>query len=802
MQEALKKEQPESIFIPYSSHVTENVIKTNTGDYVMTLRLQGAPHESADISDLNAWQDKLNGFLRNIASPTISVWTHTVRRKYDRYPKGEFKNEFARKLDEKYKQSMLTNDLFINELYLSLIYRPEPNKALSIVSNIVAAIVSAKSKSRDVEKQKEAIEIIEEYAETAMMALIRYEPKKLGLYSFNETLFSEPLQLYSFLIDGEWHRFPVPKNKISNVLATSRPFFGKAGSIAVKTPASVHHAAILAIQEYPSLTYGGILDDLLSIPYPIVITQSFTFISKQAAVGRMSRQKDRMIAAGDVAISQIGDIENALDDLVSNTFVMGSHHLSIVIRAEETKQLSSAITSVGAILSDVGMKWAREDLAASSAYWAQLPANFKYRPRLSDITSRNFAGFTSFHNFPTGRIDGNQWGDAVMMFKTTSQSPYFFNFHRTEVINNKIDKNHRDLANTMVIGKSGGGKTVLEMMMLAQATKFDQEEDPATFILFDKDLGASIGIRALGGKYYPLKKGLPSGFAPLKLEPTKANIAFLDKFVRKLVYRADMPLSPAQEKELINALHGVMEQPVEDRSLEVLLQYLDPTDPNGIAARLQKWCSHGANGWLFDNERDDFSLTGSTIYAFDVTEFIEDDELNVLVSMYLFHKIEALIDGRRIAIFMDELWKLLVDDYFEDLIENKLKTIRKQNGFLVTFTQSPKDTLRSKISHSLVEQTATKIFLTNPDASREDYVEGFKLTNREFELVKSFGEHSRKCLIKQGENSVVVELNLKGFDDELAVLSSNTATASLVENLVEELGDDPQYWLPEFHKRR
>jgi len=96
MQEALKKEQPESIFIPYSSHITENVIKTHTGDYVMTLRLQGAPHESADISDLNAWQDQLNGFLRNIASPTISVWTHTVRRKYDRYPKGEFKNEFAR----------------------------------------------------------------------------------------------------------------------------------------------------------------------------------------------------------------------------------------------------------------------------------------------------------------------------------------------------------------------------------------------------------------------------------------------------------------------------------------------------------------------------------------------------------------------------------------------------------------------------------------------------------------------------------------------------------------------------------
>ena len=798
MLDAFKTEQDIERFIPYTNHVTENIIKTENDDFIVTLRLEGAPHESADISDLNAWQEQLNGFMRNIASSNVALWTHVVRRKFDRYPEGEFKNEFARKLNEKYKKNMLANALFVNELYLTIVYRPEPNKALSLLSKISSLLV----KNDAEEYHLDAISKVEEYAQTALAALVRYEPKLLGFYTFNGVDFSEPLQLYSFLIDGEWNRFPKPQKKINRLFASSRPYFGKGGSVAIQTPTSSHHAAVLAIEEYPSITHGGMLNDLLSIPYPLTISQSFTFISKQSAIGRMTRQKDRMIAAGDIAVSQILDIEDALDDLQSNRFVMGAHHLSLVLRAEDTKQLSAAITASGAILSDMGMKWTRESIGATAAYFAQLPANFSFRPRLSDISSRNFASFSSFHNFPTGRINNNQWGDAVMMFKTTASSPYFFNFHRTEVVNGKIDKNHRDLANTMVVGKSGGGKTVLEMMMLAQATKFDQEGDPATFILFDKDLGASVGVRALDGKYYPLKKGVASGFAPLKLEPTKANISFLDKFVRKLVYRADMPLSPAQEKELINALHGVMEQPIEDRSLDLLLQYLDPTDPSGIAARLSKWCSHGANGWLFDNKTDSFSLTGSNIYAFDVTEFIEDDALNVLVSMYLFHKIEGLMDGRRIAIFMDELWKLLVDDYFEDLIENKLKTIRKQNGFLVTFTQSPKDTLRSKISHSLVEQTATKIFLTNPQASREDYVDGFKLTNREYELIRSFGEHSRQCLIKQGENSVVVELDLKGFDDELAVLSSNTATANLVEELVEELGEDPKNWLPEFHKKR
>lgn len=797
MQSALKKERELSEFIPYTSHVTENIIKTENDDYILTLRLQGAAHESADISQLNSWHEQLNGFLRNVASENIAIWSHIVRRQYDRYPAGNFSNEFAGKLNEKYKEAMLSKKLFINELYISLVYRQSPNKASSFVSKFVP-----KTKKTLTEEQEDAIHELEEACETAITALNRYEPERLGFYSYNDRLFSEPLQLYAFLIDGEWHRFPVPKTSIKEVLATSRPFFGKAGSIAIKTPSSSHHAAVLAIQEYSSMTYGGILDDLLNVPFPLVVSQSFTFIGKQAAVGRMTRQKDRMIAAGDVAVSQIADIEQALDDLVSNRFVMGTHHLTITIRSEDAKELSKAISTTGAILSDVGMKWAREDVSAFAAYYAQLPANFKYRPRLSDISSRNFAAFSCCHNFPTGRISGNQWGNAVMMFRTTSNSPYFFNFHQTEVIDNKIDKNHRDLANTLIIGKSGGGKTVLEMMMLAQSTKFDEPDDPATFILFDKDFGASIGIRAMGGKYFPLKSKVPTGLAPLKMENTPDNVAFLDQLIKKLTYRDDSPFTPVQENEIHEALNGVMSLPKEHRSLSALLQFLDPTDSNGIGARLKKWCKGGANGWVFDNDEDTFELTGSNIFGFDVTNFIDNDELNTPITMYLFHKVEKLIDGRRLIVFLDEFWKLLADPYFEDLVENKLKTIRKQNGFLVPITQSPAEMLKSRISASLIEQTATKIFLPNPEASRSDYVDGMKLTNREYELIKNFSEKSRLCLIKQGQNSVVAELNLKGFDDELAVLSGNTATSELAERIVEELGHDPAVWLPEFHKQR
>lgn len=799
----VKNEETTASFIPYSSHVTQNAVKLASGDYIQTIRVQGAAHESADVQDINAWHDQLNGFMRNISSPHVAVWSHVVRREYGEYPGGEFAPGFCRDFNDKYRAHMAGDRMLVNELYLTVVYRPQPVKAAKLFD------VFGKKDPKELEqRQLEELENLRDLTGAAMSALDRYEPELLGCYEHNGVMFSEVLEFLSFLVDGEWRRFPLPRAEIREVLATARPFFGKGGLMAFKGPTRTQYAGIVTIQEYPSITCPGILNELLGMPFEFVLAQSFTFLSKPVAVGRMKRQQARLINAGDVAISQVEDIDEALDDLTSNRFVMGAHSLSLVIKADDQKTLNDYINEAGTALSDSGMKWAREEAAIAGAFWAQLPGNFDYRVRVGDITSRNFAGFSSLHNYPIGRIRNNQWGDAVMMFKTTSGAPYYFNYHKGEpgTANNsaKLDPNHKDLANTVVIGKSGTGKTVLEMVLLAQTQKFSQPDKGKRLscVLFDKDLGASVGVRAMGGRYYPLKNGVPSGFNPFHMEPTPNNLTFLETLIKQLVKHDGLPITPKQEREIAQAIAGVMGAAKPKRRLGAVLEFLDPTDENGLHIRLARWCRGGALGWLFDNAEDSLRLDDCTMVGFDVTEFLDNNETRTPTIMYLFHRIESLIDGRRIPIFMDEFWKLLDDEAFEDLAKNKLVTIRKQDGFLVMFTQSPKQVLKSPIAFAVIEQTATKIFLPNPEADYDDYVNGFKLTEREFEIVKGLGEKSRQFLIKQGQNSVVAELNLRGFDDELAVLSGNTATSLLAEKLVAELGEDPAVWLPEFHRIR
>jgi type IV secretion system protein VirB4 len=152
---------------------------------------------------------------------------------------------------------------------------------------------------------------------------------------------------------------------------------------------------------------------------------------------------------------------------------------------------------------------------------------------------------------------------------------------------------------------------------------------------------------------------------------------------------------------------------------------------------------------------------------------------------------------------IDEFWKALQDEGFRDLAQNKLKTIRKQNGLMLFATQSPRDAIVSPIAHTIIEQCPTQVFLPNSRGDRADYVDGFKLTEREFELIaRELSVESRRFIVKQGHNSVVAELNLNGFDDELAVLSGRTANVELADAVRAEVGDRSENWLPIFHQRR
>ncbi len=142
------------------------------------------------------------------------------------------------------------------------------------------------------------------------------------------------------------------------------------------------------------------------------------------------------------------------------------------------------------------------------------------------------------------------------------------------------------------------------------------------------------------------------------------------------------------------------------------------------------------------------------------------------VTLYLFHLVRQLLDGRRLVCWMDEFWRLLADPAFESFAKDGPKTWRKLNGVMCLATQSASDVLRQSDQPHHRRADADQDVLSQRGRRRSGIHEGLGLTEREFKLIKEqFEPGSRMFLVKQGHHSVVCQLDLKGFDAELAVIS-------------------------------
>ncbi|MFS8050455.1 VirB4 family type IV secretion/conjugal transfer ATPase [Rhizobium sp. BR 314] len=773
--------EPET-FIPYVRHVDETVIALDSRALLAVIALDGVSFETIDAIDLNSLQRDLNTLYRNIADERLAIWTHLIRRRDNTYPDGEFTNSFSATLNGKYRARMVSEDLFRNDIYLTLLWRPGRDPAERL-ANLLSRL--RKAQRTAVELDEDSLKHLRDKVTDVTAGLRRFTPRVLSLYDQNGILFSEPSEVLHQLIGGRREPIPLTEGRISSAIYSDRVIFGRE-TVEIRDEGTSRYAGMFGFKEYPARTRGGMLDGILTAPFELILTQSFAFRSKTDARTIMGRKQNQMVSAVDKAASQIEELDAAMDELESNRFVLGEHHLTLGVFASSVKDLADNLAKARSHLTNGGAVVAREDLGLEAAWWAQLPGNFRYRARSGAITSRNFAALSPFHSYPMGRKDGNEWGPAVAMLKTASGSPFYFNFH------------YGDLGNTFVCGPSGAGKTVLLNFMLSQLEKHDPH-----MVFFDKDRGADLFVRAAGGTYLPLKNGLPTGCAPLKaLELTPANKIFLARFIAKLAGATVRDFSVSDVSDIALAIDGLADLPKNQRTIGALRTFLNNTDPEGIAARLRRWERGGPLGWVFDNEVDEIGI-GARFLGYDMTDFLDNEEIRNPLMAYLFYRVEQLIDGRRIIIVIDEFWKALQDESFLDLAQNKLKTIRKQNGLMLFATQSPRDAINSPIAHTIIEQCATQVFLPNSRGDRDDYIGGFKLTKREFELVaRELSAESRRFIVKQGHNSVVVELNLNGFGDELAILSGRTANVELAEAIRAELGDDRDEWLRIFQQTR
>ncbi|MFZ4540917.1 MAG: VirB4 family type IV secretion/conjugal transfer ATPase [Rickettsiales bacterium] len=777
-----KREVAAQMFIPYEHHWDKETIITKNRELLQIIKLEGFSFETADDDVVDMKKMVRNSLYKSMAEGTFSMWFHMVRRRQSAYPEGKITSGFAKLLDDKWRHKHHSRSTYINELYITVV-RKDDTKGAAKIQSMMDKFEQRTNKDADSTQLQEMHKELREAVYRVLATFRDYGARVLTAELSEFGPLSEPLEFLGRLVNGGTSQpMLVPTINIAHYLPVNRLYFGSR-AIEIRSSTGTRYAGIVSIKEYAPTTAAGIMDAFLQMPFELIVAQSYIFENRQVSLGSMQLQQRRMANSNDLAVTQVREISDALDMTMSGHIAFGKHHLTVLCIEDNLNALESAVSLVIAELVNVGINPVREKLVLEQCYWAQLPANAEFIGRQSKINTLNISGFAAMHNYPVGKITGNHWGDAVTVFDTTSGTPFFFNFHA------------RDVGHTTIIGPTGAGKTVLMNFLCAQAMKFN-----CRLFMFDKDRGAEIFVRAIDGTYTHIDPGKKCYFNPLQLDDTLENRSFIIEWLSTLISVNEEPISATDVEVIQRAMDGLYKLRKEDRVLRNIAPFFGMEGEGSPASRLRQWHSGGRFSQIFDSVEDRVNFHSASVFGFEMGDVLNNRACLVPVLLYLFQRIQMSLDGTPTIIVLDEAWALVDNKIFAGKIKDWLKTLRKLNGMVIFATQSVEDAVNSSISDTLIQQTATQIFLPNPKAT-EPYRKAFMLSEREFNLLKNTDPSTRYFLVKQGKDVVVARIDLAGLEDVISVLSGRAETVALLDQIRTEVGDNVEAWLPLFTER-
>ena len=798
--------------IPYSTHIDRYIVKNKKGDLISTWELGGTIFECEDNQHLDIMTTQLNNLIRAFEGQPFTFYIHRIRESYtDSFECNSgipFSDEVSKLFYDSDKKPFRHCRLFFTACYIPL-------------SKIEKAALKRKSTGDRESVLNEALKVMQEYWEMLNTSLSRYSAVPLGLYQEKDRLYSAQMSFYNRLLTGRWQKIAVTRTPFYDVLSGADLFFatdtGQCNSITGQT-----FFRSLEIKDHAAETYTGLFDALLYADCDYVLTQSFTCMAREEARTHIKMMSKRLKSAEDDAISQQEDLFVARDLLQSGHITFGKYHFSLIVSSPDAEQVIKDTNALAEPIKDLGIITTLSTMSLPAAYLSQLPGMYELRPRLVSLSSQNFADMASLHNFNPHKRDGNPWGEAIAILKTPSGGSHYLNLHNSQ--EGVDDFNEKHPGNAMIIGSTGVGKsTLLEMVKhfmqkYRRPHTFSQEAKKMRFttVTFDKDRSAEMSIRLAGGAYFRIRSGEPSGFAPGRLPPTKRNINLNKQLIRLICTRNGNILDPRDEERISKAVDRIMlDYPPEKRGCIItrLLEIL-PEPPtkeartNGLRIRLKQWAQGGEFGWVFDNEEDTFNVEDIDNFGIDGTEFLDDKDVRSPITYYLLYRVTSLLDGRRLVLFMDEFWKWLQDKEFSTFALNMLKVIRKLNGIFVPATQSPEEMCKHEIAAAIIEQCGTQLFMANPKASEDDYVNKLKVPHSVYETVKELDPGARQIVVlktplRRGESRPfisVATLDLSGLGRYTKLLSGSADNLQIFDSIYKE-GMKPEDWKDEMLRR-
>jgi type IV secretion system protein VirB4 len=798
-------------YLPYWDHPHEGAMLLEDGSLMAMCRLRGVPHELCLTSERNAAGELLNRLYCDIADDNITLGFHLVREEAPAaFYEAQFRNGFSEAFWRAYCDNVLRDQLFTNTWYFSLILSPRllPIGTRGIQRKLNRYLFQFhKDSARGALVKLSDLELIWSHV---CRSLSVYSVERLGWRYQGESQyrFSEIGEAMRRVL-GYGGAAPMLSGRISRAIYSDayQPIFERR-IFRILPPGcdddsddapGVRWGQIFCLNDYMERTRPDVVDELLSRPYPLVLSQAYGFYARPDAVARLRLKRKQMKASDDQAVKQRRQMKKATSQVAGGELGWGRHNVSLAIYAPTYHALLRNAADAHSVLTNTGASIVPESDGIMAAYFGQLPGNPDLHTGPGILSTRTLADLANFGAFPGGERHG-RWGNGFPI-PTTARTVYYYTPHVGEV------------GMTLVIGPSGSGKTAFTCALLAMMDQYLVDK-PGLMIVHDADRSSEIFIEAIGGKYLDPRVGENSGFAPLlgfRRNTPYARDCLHRIFTDCIMRDGRGPIPPEDNARIERGTAAMLDLPPKERSLIRMRQFLGWDNPMGAGPRFEPWC-RGDNGrpdgslaWVFDNDEDRVDFNAPA-FGVNFGPLLEMPNVIEPCAEYLRCRMEPLFDGRRIVIVFDEAQAYLPAANFAERMKTFLQRARKLGVVMFILAQQPEDMLRGPLGAAIVGQCHTIIVSPTSKANHDVYCgkQGLRFTEGEFHAITSRMRPREILIHRRGTQdgaqaqSVIVKPDLGPLPPwYLNVLSGRKSTVALKDELQNKM---PQ-WLTEFAER-
>jgi len=494
----------------------------------------------------------------------------------------------------------------------------------------------------------------------------------------------------------------------------------------------------LFVAGYPRFVTANWLEPLISFDHSLEISMFIYPTESKEVLENLKRKVGEMEATiqSDIKRGRVVEpsVQVALEDALSlqQQLAKGAERffqfaLYITIPAENLEELDQVSKQVEATLGSLLIISKKATLQMEEGFKSILPI---CSDKLMIVRNMDTTSLATTFPFTTSELTANE---GIL---------YGINEHNDSLV--IFDRFSLENANSVVFGKSGGGKSYLVKLEVLRSLMFGTE-----IIVIDPESEYEALAKAVGGEYISFSFNSPAKINPFDLsgvyEEGENELGLKILSLHGLCKVIMGTLTPTEDAILDRALvatykqKGItpepatqtLEPPLLEDLYKVLIGMEDP-EAKGLADRLEKFIK-GSLAGIF-NQRSNVDIK-NPFTVFSIRDL--EDELRpiamYIILDYIWTKIKKEMKKRILVV--DEAWYLMKYPDSATFLYSIAKRARKYWLGLTSITQDVEDFLGNDYGKAIVQNSSIQILLKQSPAAIDKVAEVFYLSEGEKNLL-------------------------------------------------------------------